>query len=208
MSKQKDREDELQAERVQQSMAEVLELIDREFSEPRRTQVLEMLAGDFGNEYFTAPASSNVNFHLCEVGGLARHSLNVVSNLLQLSMIFAKGRWSREKLIFCGLFHDLGKAGDGERPYYVSTKEEWKLKRGSLYDINKPCVAMPTSERGLYVLQRHGVTLDHEEYLAIRLNDGQYAEENRWYSMKEPELALLVHMADLWSTKMEKPERY
>lgn len=199
--------EQIQAEKVQQNMEEVFELVTQ-IPTARQKLVKTMLDGPVGDEYFVAPASSNTGFHLCEVGGLARHSLNVVRNLLKIADTFAPDRWSVGKLIFCGLFHDLGKVGDGKAPYYVPTTEEWKIRRGSLYEYNKACVAMPTSERGLYILQQHGIVLDHEEYLAIRLNDGQYAEENRWYSMKEPELALLVHMADLWSTRSEKPDRY
>jgi len=40
--------------------------------------------------------------------------------------------------------------------------------------------------------------------LAIKLNDGQYAEENAPYKMKEPMLADVVHLADYISTKQEK----
>lgn len=199
---------EQQANRVQENMSRILGLIDR-FEEPRRTKVLEMLGGPVGDEYFTAPASSQESHHLCEVGGLAEHSLHVVDNLLDLAKTFAPNRWGRNKLVFCGLFHDFGKIGDGEQPYYVPTKDDWKKeKRGQYYDINYDCVAMPSSERGLFVMQKFGVELDYEEYLSIRLNDGQYPDENRWYSMKEPELALLTHMADLWSTRMEKSRRY
>jgi hypothetical protein len=40
--------------------------------------------------------------------------------------------------------------------------------------------------------------------LAIRLNDGQYDETNKRYSMKEPPLALLIHMADRIVCETEK----
>jgi len=46
--------------------------------------------------------------------------------------------------------------------------------------------------------------LTQDEMLAIRLNDGQYADENAPYKLKEPMLADVVHMADLISTKQEK----
>ena len=54
------------------------------------------------------------------------------------------------------------------------------------------------------MLQKHGIELTSDEHLAIRLNDGQYDETNKSYRMKEPELALLLHWADMWATKMEK----
>jgi hypothetical protein len=52
--------------------------------------------------------------------------------------------------------------------------------------------------------QHFGLKLTQEEFLAIMLNDGQYAAENAPYKLKEPRLADAVHMADLISTKQEK----
>jgi hypothetical protein len=40
--------------------------------------------------------------------------------------------------------------------------------------------------------------------MAILLNDGQYADENAPYKMKEPLLVDIVHIADYISTKQEK----
>lgn len=170
----------------------------------RRKLVDDMLATQVGIEYVTAPASSRVDFHSCYPGGLLQHSLNVVRNLIKISTALCPDQFSKETLIFVGLFHDLGKVGDGERPYYVQTDQDWKRRRGELYDINKECVYMPTSERGLYLLQKHKIELTSDEYLAIRLNDGQYAEENKPYRMKEPSLAILTSMADLWAAREEK----
>jgi hypothetical protein len=42
--------------------------------------------------------------------------------------------------------------------------------------------------------------------LAIRLNDGQYVRENEPYRNREPELALLLHWADMWASRQEKSE--
>lgn len=190
-------------QKILDNQATILELVQR-FSDPRRGQVQALLEGSVGDTYFTAPASSREAFHSCYPGGLAQHSLNVVRNLSKLSKTLTPDRWPSETLVFCGLFHDLGKAGDGLEEYYVPTDLRWKKERGELYDINQKCLPMPTSERGLYILQRHGITLSHEEYLAIRLNDGQYVRENEPYRNREPDLALLVHWADMWATRQEK----
>lgn len=174
------------------------------FSEPRKTKVKDMMEGKVGEIYFTAPASSREEFHSCYPGGLLVHSLNVVENLYSLSKALCPGVFSDEKLSFTGLFHDLGKVGDGTNEYYVPNPSDWHRNKGMLYEVNKDCTYMPTSERGLYVLQTHGIQMDADEYLAIRLNDGQYDDTNKSYKMKEPELALLVHWADMWATKQEK----
>lgn len=181
----------------------VNKLIDK-FPEPRRGLVQTMMEGPVGLAYFTAPASSREEFHSCFPGGLAHHSLNLVRNLKKLADALCPGKFDSSTLAFVGLFHDLGKVGDGEEEYYLPQKSDWHRNKGMLYETNKDCVYMPTSERGLYILQKYGIELSSDEYLAIRLNDGQYDDTNKAYRMKEPELALLVHWADMWATQQEK----
>lgn len=192
-----------QTEKDPDSVSLVTKLLEK-LPEPRKTLVKKMF-DDIGETYFTAPASSRDEYHSCYAGGLARHSLNVVSNLKKLADALCPGRFDTPTLIFVGLFHDLGKVGDSVEEYYLPNKSDWHVKKGMLYEINKDCIYMPTSERGLYILQKYGIEVSSDEYIAIRLNDGQYVRENEPYRMKEPDLALLVHWADLWSTKQEKP---
>jgi len=172
--------------------------------EPRQGLVKAMMEGKVGEAYFTAPASSRAEYHSCYPGGLLVHSLNVVKNLKRIAKALCPGKYDDATMAFVGLFHDLGKVGDGTNEYYVPNPSDWHRQKGMLYEVNKDCVFMPTSERGLYVLQKHGIEVTSEEYLAIRLNDGQYDDTNKSYKMKEPGLALLVHWADMWSTMLEK----
>lgn len=194
---------------IMDNQAKVFKLINL-FDEDRREKVKVMLDGSIGAAYFTAPASSREEFHSCYPGGLAQHSLNVLGYLKKFAdavQDMHRVPWTADTLVFVALFHDLGKAGDGLEEYYVPTEHRWKRERGEHYDINQRCLQMPTSERGLYLLQQHGITLSHEEYTAIRLNDGQYVRENEPYRNREPELALLLHWADMWATRQEKAER-
>ena len=193
----------LSEEEIAENMATVQKMVSG-FMDPRKKQVAKMLSGPIGEEYFTAPASTKEDFHNCFPGGLCDHSLTVVDNLLKISKVLCPGKYSVNTLTFVGLFHDLGKVGDGIHPGYVPNPKEWQRKEGHLYITNKESIFMPSSERGLYILQKHGIELHHEEYLAIRLNDGMYDETNRKYGMKEPDLALLVHFADRWSVTQEK----
>lgn len=193
----------LSDEKIAENMAAVQRMVSR-WPEQRRKLVAKMLMGTVGEEFFTAPASPREEYHNCFPGGLCDHSLRVVDNLLKIAKTFAPDRFAEEDLEFVGLFHDLGKVGDGEKPYYLPNPDEWQKKKGTLYIINKECVYMPTSERGLFVLQKFGIEVNSDEYLAIRLNDGMYDETNRRYAMKEPDMALLTAMADRWSTAEEK----
>lgn len=194
---------------TEQQIAQNVELVRNlveKLPEPRKSLVQKMLDGPVGSSYFTSPASSREDFHNCFVGGLCQHSLNVVANLKKISKALCPDRFSDATIIFVGLFHDLGKVGDGTEEFYVPNPNEWGRKRGFLYVLNPNCVYMPTAERGLYILQKHGIELTSDEYLAIRLNDGMYDETNKKYAMHEPDLALLVHMADRWSCSLEKSQ--
>jgi hypothetical protein len=184
---------------------EIVEKLVGMMGKGRKEALLDMLAGPVGREFMVAPASSRTEFHSCYPGGLMQHSLNVVREANRLTKTLCPGRWPEHKVTFAALFHDLGKVGFGEHdPYYVRTDKRWKIERGELYDINPNCQRMPTSERGLFLLQQAGVVLDVDEYLAIRLNDGQYVRENEPYKMNEPDLALIIHWADMWATRQEK----
>mgnify|MGYP001565290148 CR=1 FL=1 len=173
--------------------------------EKRYPGVKKMMDGPVGTSYLSAPASTRLEYHSCYPGGLVVHSLNVVDNLFVLAEALCPKMFELQKLIFVGLFHDLGKAGDGENEYYLPNPSDWhREKLGQLYKTNERCAYMPTSERGLYLLQQHGIVVGNDEYVAIRLNDGMYVDENKPYRMKETRLALLVHWADRWAVEQEK----
>lgn len=183
--------------------AEMVESIFKIFPFSRQEGISRMF-DKIGSIYFSAPASTRIEYHSAFDGGLAHHSLNVTKYVRKLAESLCPNRWDDSTLCFVGLFHDLGKVGDGELPYYVPKRSDWHNKQGIMYEVNPQCLYAPTSERGLYLLQKFGIEVSHEEWAAIRLNDGQYVEENKPYRQKEPDLALIVHWADMWSTKQEK----
>jgi hypothetical protein len=193
----------LSDEQIEKNKA-IIEKLFETFPENRRRYVKDMFEGPVGLEYFTAPASSQLRFHNAFPGGLTDHSLRVAKNLRSLARAWCAERFPQPTLDFVALFHDFGKAGDGVHPYYIPNPNEWGRSKGFIYEMNHECVYMPSAELGLFVLQQHGVVLSSDEYLAIRLNDGMAEEANRRYSMKEPDLALLVHMADRWACSQEK----
>lgn len=192
-------------EKWEENVKRVLALVET-WSEPRRSLINEMLAGKIGEQFFTAPASSREQFHNAFTGGLLDHSLNVVKNAESIAngLGLFKGVPEFQRLQFAALFHDFGKAGDGEEPYYIATSEDWKRRKGELYEPNPKCKFLTTAERGLFLFQKLRIPLEHDEYMSIRLNDGQYVRENEPYKLKEPQMALVVHWADRQSLEQEK----
>lgn len=189
-------------ERLEEYVKMVDSIVDS-FPEPRRSQVKKMMAGPIGEQFMTAPASTRRAFHNAFPCGLVAHSLSVVKYAVKFAETLAPGRWPVWKVMFVALFHDLGKAGSPGKPYYVKTTDDWKLRKDEFYDVSKD-EFMPNSEKSLYVMQLHGITLDWEETVAIRLNDGSGARGNEGYLFNEPDLSLVVHWADHWASKQEK----
>jgi hypothetical protein len=165
------------------------------FPEEKRKCVSTMMEGPIGEQFVMAPASTRRHYHNAFPCGLLAHSLGVVKNALRLSKALWPGRWPTWKVAFVALFHDLGKAGAPGKPFYVLTKEEWKRKKGEHWEVSKD-EYMPNPERAIFTLLSHGVSLDYEEYQAIRLNDGAAAEGNKDFAFKENPLSLIVHWAD------------
>lgn len=175
------------------------------FPDSLRAAVRNMMDGPLGEQFVMAPASTRKEFHYAFPCGLLAHSLSVVKNAVKIAEALAPGRYPRWKVMFVALFHDLGKAGTVGNPYYQQVTEAWKRERGEYYNISKE-EWMPTSEKSIFILQQHGIDLDHETYLAIRLSDGAGPVENKPYDFRTPLLALIVHWADHFTTIMEKEE--
>ncbi len=169
-----------------------------------RTKPAQALVEELSERICLAPASTRTAYHNCFPGGLVDHTLRVLGNAFRLCKTFG---WQvpRDSLILVCLMHDLGKVGDLEKDYYIEETSDWhRDKLGQLYKYNDDLQFMDHCERSIYLLQHFGVNLSQDEYLAIRLHDGQYVDGNKSYSMKEPALATIVHLADLIAAKQEK----
>lgn len=169
-----------------------------------RSEAALTLVDHLGERLALCPASSRKDYHHAIPGGLVDHSLRVLSNALKLTKAF---NWDlpKDSLIIGCLLHDIGKIGDHEKDYYLPQDSDWhREKIGEMYKHNKELQYMTVPDRGVWLCQHFGLRLTQPEFMAILLNDGQYAEENAPYKMKEPLLVDVVHIADFISTKQEK----
>lgn len=130
-----------------------------------------------GEQWDDCPSSTRLEFHGCYPGGAVEHSLNVLKFALKLNKIyqsFGCEPASTESLIKVALLHDIGKAGlpemDGERaiPYYLLKDSDWHNKQGIFFETNKD-LNFPggVSQLSLFLLNKFGISLTKEEYLAI-----------------------------------------
>lgn len=165
--------------------------------EDRKVKLKEMLAGNLGDAFYCAPSSTQEDYHNCYPGGLVVHSVNVVNNLYSLNDAF-KLDFEKSQLTFLGLFHDLGKAGDGEYEYFLPVDSKWHNARKIFFEYNKDCSPMLVSDRTIFLLQNHGISLSYDEFLALKLAEAD-PETIPSYRHREPVLALLLQWANRMS---------
>lgn len=167
-----------------------------------RSEAVSKMVDALGERLATCPASSKTSFHCAYAGGLIEHSLRVLAYAKKLAMTLELDV-PKESLILATLFHDIGKVGSLEQDRYLPQDSGYHFDRGNVYRYNNDLV-LRTTDCSLFLLQHFGVSLTDDEYLAIRLADGQYEDANRGYGMEQPDLAMLVHTADVWATREEK----
>ena len=152
-------------------------------------------------DYLKSPASSR--FHLCQSGGLLRHSVNVAENMLRLREALAP-EIDEESCIITALIHDLGKAGMPGRPMYIPNEPTARQKQYGFgpsvpYRISDRLVYLSVPLRSLYLALRY-ISLSESEVQAVMYHDGQYIDDNKSVATKETPLLLLLQYADTWST--------
>jgi hypothetical protein len=168
----------LEQEQVQERISEIIGICTDELGS-EIVNVIDLT----GEEYFIAPASSSTEYHLCETGGLARHSLHVFEIMSELNRITNSGL-THDQICLVALLHDIGKvmSTDG-KSFYSLAQDKWKISKGNLYDTNPGEVPLYNSHRSLWVLQMTGLKLTPQEFQAI-LCASEYgpAEEAKFYS--------------------------
>lgn len=197
----------LSAEEIQKNYDTFVSCIKATLSPERQEAVMNMLK-DLGDEMAIAPASGKNWYHGAYAGGYLVHVMKVVKAALKISSVFeslgGKKDYTDEELVFSALFHDLGKVGDTGQPNYIFQDSDWHRKnQGSMYKNNPELPFMLIPDRSLYLLQKYGIKVSHNEYLAIMLHDGLYEETNKPYlisfnpdSKLKTNIVTVLHAAD------------
>lgn len=195
---------EITPEFLQKNYDKTVELVSTHVSSPRKEKILTML-DDLKDRYVIAPASSKKDHHSAFPGGLCYHNLHVLKWVGKFASVMCKDKYSMETLLVATMFHDLGKIGDLKEDYYIEQDSSWhKEKLGQLYKMNPNIQFMKVPHRALFIAQKYGIELTQEEYIAVLVSDGMHDETNKHYSMKEPDLAIIIHYSDCWATRLEQ----
>lgn len=201
-------------ERISENWNTHLKIIDRFIQSPRKEKVLEFFK-KLEERLALAPASGKAHFHNAFPGGYVDHVNRVVQYALK-----TKAMWEElgldidftdEELVFSALCHDLGKVGDEAIECYVPQTDEWRQRKlNETYTINTDLPFMLIQDRSLFLLQQAGISISHNEYMAIKLHDGLYDDSNKPYfistnpdSKLRTNIVSILHQADFMASRLE-----
>jgi len=205
----------LTAEQIQQNWIDLEETIKVFIEEPRRSQLLDFYS-KYSDRIMMMPAAHKKEYHNAFPGGYVDHVLRVVDCALKLNDIWIEmgvdtSTYTKEELVFSAINHDLGKMGDEENESYIPQTDKWrKEKLGEDYMFNTKVPFASVPDRGLYMLQSHGIQYTFNEMLAIQTHDGLYDDANKKYLFaftpeQKPRTSLpyILHQADLMAARIE-----
>lgn len=205
----------LTAEQIQQNWMDFIGFIDDHISEPRKT-ALKAFYEKYEDRIILMPAAHKKEYHNAFPGGYVEHVNRVVTCALHLHKLWGDmgadlDTFTKEELVFSALNHDLGKMGSEEEESYVPQTDQWrrdKLGEDYMFNTKVPFASVP--DRGLYLLQAHGIQYSFNEMVAIQTHDGLYDKANEKYLMsympeQKPRTSLpfIIHQADLMAARIE-----
>ena len=205
----------LTAEQIQDNWNELMSYIEDYISSPRKEQLIDFY-NKFQERIILMPAAHKKEYHNAFPGGYVEHVNRVIKCSLKQSELWIEmgvddSTYTLEELVFSALNHDLGKMGSEEEESYIPQTDQWrKDKLGEDYTFNTKIPFASVPDRGLFLLQSHGIQYSFNEMITIQTHDGLYDEANKKYLMpympeQKPRTALpfIVHQGDLMAARIE-----
>ena len=205
----------LTAEQIQDNWEEFCGNIKDYITGERKGKLLEFYR-KYEDRIMIMPAAHKKEYHNAFPGGYVEHVNRVVRCALKQANLWEEegadmSTFTIEELVFSAINHDLGKMGDEENESYIPQTDKWRREKlGEDYMFNKQVPFSSVPDRGLFMLQSHGVQYTFNEMLAIQTHDGLYDEANKKYLFAfQPEqkprtsLPYILHQADLMAARIE-----
>ena len=155
-------------------------------SKNARDEIETFLAYLKKTDFYSAPCSTK--YHLSRVGGLSEHSINVMMQLLWLTLPATKQQLGG--CVLAGLGHDLCKIG---------VYHEEHRYNGDLWYSYKDSMPFGHGRKSAYILQGFFPEISYELYAAV---DGHMGEPEMMQIYSENVLALNLHIADMLATNL------
>ena len=205
----------LTAEQIQGNWHTFISNIETHITGDRKQSLI-----DFYNKYqervMLMPAAHKKEYHNSFPGGYVEHVNRVVRCSIKQSQLWEEegadmSTFTMEELVFSAINHDLGKMGDEDNESYIPQTDKWRRdKLGEDYTFNKKVPFSSVPDRGLFMLQSHGVIYTFNEMLAIQTHDGLYDAANEKYlkaympeQKPRTSLPFILHQADLMAARIE-----
>jgi hypothetical protein len=205
----------LTAEQIQANWDDLMEYINEFISSPRKEKLLEFY-NQYSDRLILMPASHKKEYHNAFPGGYVEHVLRVIRCAIKQAELWDSegcdmSTFTLEELVFSALNHDLGKLGSEDEESYIPQTDQWrKDKLGEDYTFNEKVPFASVPDRGLFLLQSHGIQYTFNEMIAIQTHDGLYDEGNKKYFIsftpgQKPRTSLpfILHQADLMAARIE-----
>jgi 23S rRNA maturation-related 3'-5' exoribonuclease YhaM len=153
--------------------------------------------------FFSAPCSGGN--HLCCEFGLVHHTRNVMIAAENIGYaLLGKVKYDeiRDSVIIAAALHDLGKCGDyGKQMYVPNILKSGKASEAKPYKRNPDLLPIDHATRSIKLATLF-IDLTEDEEFAIRFHDGLYETANYGVKGNETPLYLILHYADLWSSRV------
>jgi hypothetical protein len=205
----------LTAEQIGKNWEEFCGNIEKHITGKRKRKLLEFYK-KYEDRIMMMPAAHKKEYHNAFPGGYVEHVNRVVRCALKQADLWMEegadmSTFTIEELVFSAVNHDLGKMGNEEQESYIPQTDKWrKEKLGEDYMFNKQVPFASVPDRGLFMLQSHGVQYTFNEMLAIQTHDGLYDDANKKYLFaympeQKPRTSLpyILHQADLMAARIE-----
>lgn len=163
----------------------------------KRDGIKDLMEWLESTDFFTAPASTR--FHGAYEGGLARHSLNVYSQLERLVNWYGYSEeYSKETLAIVALFHDVCKVGcyKTEMRWRKDDRNQWE--QYATYRFQEDFAFGGHGSKSVFLVQNFA-KLTPDEAVAINCHMGQWdatTYSNPTAAYEKCPLAWLLHVAD------------
>jgi len=205
----------LTAEEIEGNWNTFIGYINEHISSPRKEKLLDFYK-KFEDRLVLMPAAHKKEYHNSFPGGYIDHVNRVIECSLKVNSVWSemgvdKSTYTIEELVFSAINHDLGKMGDEEHDSYIPQTDKWRRdKLGEDYKFNEKVPFASVPDRGLFLLQSHGVQYTFNEMVTIQTHDGLYDEANKKYLFsftpgQKPRTSLpyIVHQGDLMAARIE-----
>lgn len=187
--------------------------IEQKLTDTGRCGMMELLDHMRKIGFYEAPCSTQ--YHLAKDGGLAEHSLNVCKLAEKLTELLYP-ELDMDTVRIAALLHDLGKAGQFGKPNYVPNFKKGRATKANpnpepVRSTDKPFASNPDllyvdhEIRSVEIAGKY-IELTEDEHWAILMHNGMYGSFKYQIQGKETPLYLILHMADMWASRVTESE--